>query len=270
MAGAVVAPASCPSGQMGSPVCISTTSSNGAGKDLQSQINNITTSGPNINVYTDQTNPSDYWSIGATGVSENSLMFEIAANAGINSFGIYDPNNPKTRLQLFSGTAGAGYTTSLSNPSDGNYVAQYSNANGNFISEQTAHFSTSNLFGYYLTNGADTFYSDPTLNGTSSLYPEGNPNMVAIQGNGETQLQIGTRSPATFLLNEFILAWEDTALASSNHDYNDFVVMVESVHPNANTSVPEPAILGLFGLGLLLMSVAPKLNPRRELSSIAA
>jgi hypothetical protein len=42
-------------------------------------------------------------------------------------------------------------------------------------------------------------------------------------------------------------------------DYNDFVVMVESVHP-----VPEPASLGMFGLGVLLLGAAVGLNRRRR------
>ena len=63
---------------------------------------------------------------------------------------------------------------------------------------------------------------------------------------------------ASFLSNEFLLAWEDTPFTSSDLDYNDFVVLVESVH-----SVPEPAALGMFGFGMLLIGAAVGLSRRR-------
>jgi hypothetical protein len=55
------------------------------------------------------------------------------------------------------------------------------------------------------------------------------------------------------------LAWEDQRFPDSDLDYNDFVVLVESVHP-----VPEPAVLGMFGLGALMIGVAAGMRRRRE------
>lgn len=48
--------------------------------------------------------------------------------------------------------------------------------------------------------------------------------------------------------SEYLLAWEDLAWTNSAFDYNDFVVLVESVHP-----VPEPPALETFDLGALLL-----------------
>ena len=57
-----------------------------------------------------------------------------------------------------------------------------------------------------------------------------------------------------FTNGEYLQAWED----GDDFDYNDFVVIVESVHP-----VPEPAVLGMFGIGALLIGFAAS-RRRRE------
>lgn len=243
----------------GSPACIAAYGLDGPGTGLVNILGtyNATTnkygivlSGPTYNPYTQQHVPSANWSIGATGVSENKIVLELAGNANTNTFGIYDPNNKSNFLQLFSGTASAGWTTTLINTGNGNYTAAYFNANGVFQTSATAHFSVTNLFGYYLgaASNTPTFYSNPMLNqDPGSSYANGTPHMVAYEGNGLTTLKTGNTS-GKFLSNEWLLAWEDTPFASSDLDYNDFVVLVESVHP-----VPEPAALGVFGLGVLLL-----------------
>ncbi|MGH8184136.1 MAG: DUF4114 domain-containing protein [Rhodanobacteraceae bacterium] len=242
----------------GSPVCIAPYGKDGTGTGLvnilgqnsASNPNGIVLSGPTYNPYTQQAVPSAYWSIGATGVSENKIVLELAGNANTNTFGIYDPTNKNNYLQLFSGPASAGWTTTLINLGNGNYTAQYSNASGIFQGQQTAHFGVTNLFGYYLgaASNTPTFYSDSKLNqDPGSTYANGTPHMVAYDGNNQTTIKTGNTS-GTFLSNEWLLAWEDTSFMKSDLDYNDFVVLVESVHP-----VPEPAALGMFGLGVLLL-----------------
>lgn len=234
----------CPAGTQGSPTCISTTSTDGPGKDLQTQLNNMTTSGPNIDVYNGQASPSAYWSIGASGQSANKIMLEIAGNAGSNTFGIFDKSNAGNYLQLFSGGASAGWSTLLAQI--GNvFTATYFNGSGIFQSQSSITIN-GNEFGYYLgaTGSGPAFYSDPTMNAPAgSLYPDGMRNMVAYAGNGQTYL-----NGKNFLSGETLLAWEDQAFRNSDLDYNDFVVLVESVH-----AVPEPGVLGMFGLGALLI-----------------
>lgn len=149
---------------------------------------------------------------------------------------------------MFSGPASAGWSTTLQNLGSGNYTATYLNAGGVVQGQQSAHFGATNLFGYYLSGPGGTFYSDPTMNQDSgSSYANGTPHMVAYEGNNKTVLKTGNTS-GTFLSNEWLLAWEDQPFMNSDLDYNDFVVLVESVHP-----VPEPAVLGMFGLGVLLL-----------------
>ena len=51
---------------------------------------------------------------------------------------------------------------------------------------------------------------------------------------------------STWLSNEWILAWEDLAYGRSDKDFNDFVVMIESVH-----QFPTPGSLALLSIGLI-------------------
>jgi hypothetical protein len=251
----------CPAGTQGTHVCVAT-SGGGGEPSLQGLLNGITQAGtPEINVYNDQVSPSAYWSTTASGLSENRLMFEIAGNANINSFGIFDPGNPSNTLQLFGGPAGHNAATTLMWNGGGSYTAVYLPGNGQVLSTASATFGASGLFGYYLNTSSGTFYSVISMNEPGgNTYPDGMPHMVAFQGNGETKLDnVQSGNYKLFGTGDYILAWEDSPFGASDLDYNDFVVMVESVHP-----VPEPAALGMFGLGVLLIGAAVGFNRRRR------
>jgi hypothetical protein len=240
----------------GSPVCIAPVGTDGAGTGLQDLLDGITKPGtPNFDVYHGQTSPSAYWSTSASGLGENRIMFEIAGYANSNSFGIFDPTDPTNRLQLFGGSASHNAATTLMWNGDGSFTATYLNGNGQSLGTADASFGATNLFGYYLDNGhGEVFFSVLGLNS------DGTPHMVAYQGNGQTKLDnVSTGQYATFGTSDYILAWEDLPFSRSDMDYNDFVVMVESVHP-----VPEPASLGVFGLGVLLLGAAVGLHRRRR------
>ncbi|MDE2270366.1 MAG: PEP-CTERM sorting domain-containing protein [Xanthomonadaceae bacterium] len=237
---------------MGSPTCIAPYGQDGAGTGLQDELNAITTSGPDINVYTGQYQPSSFWSIGASGGSENKILLEIAGNANKNTFGIFDPTNPNNYLQLFSGPASAGWSTLLSQTGN-TYTATYFNGSDVYQGQSSITIN-GNLFGYYLSGPGGTFYSDPSMNETGgTVYPNGMPHMVTYAGTGQTYL-----NGKKFLSGEYLLAWEDSAWGKSDLDYQDFVVLVESVH-----SVPEPAVLGMFGLGVLLIGGLAALRRRQ-------
>ena len=203
------------------------------GDALQGVLNDITVGGDSsINVNTDQLANDEIWSLTATGGSVATLVIELAGYADINSFGVYDYRDPLNSVELFSGTSSAGDQALLSIKADGSVVVNFQDSGVDFYADK---------FGYYLNSGAGvTFYSDENLNGGA----EGDDHMVAFRGTGDS-VQLPGYAPGTWTEDEYILAWEDLPLATSDKDYTDFVVMVESVEP-----VPEPALIAMLGLGL--------------------
>lgn len=207
------------------------------GSSLQNRLNDITygdaAGTADVNFYdvqTDQVADDGAWELTATGGSFNRLIFELAGYANRNTFGIYDIHDPSNRLQIFAGSAGAGAISGIVE-------------NAGFMFEVlgggSAAFSSS-TFGYYLSGPGGTFFSQDHLNAA------GGDQMVAFQGQGDLYVDASGHGPGLFTSGEFILAWEDLVVGRSDRDYNDFVVMVESVTP-----VPAPATLALLGLGLL-------------------
>jgi len=224
----------------------------GAGDDpsLQVILNNITVgSDSSVNANTDclpDANDS-YWQVGGSGGSFSTVVIEVAGNAGTNTFGVFDSGSTE-KVQLFDGAASTGAQVTLGIAlADGSVYV-----NG---SDTGINFAGGNNFGYYLgTARYGSFFSDTSLNA------DGADHMLAYQGVGDT-VQIGIWSAGPWGPGEFILAWEDLPFAPNgaallscasdcggyaDEDYNDFVVMVESVTP-----VPVPAAVWLFGSGLL-------------------
>ena len=99
--------------------------------------------------------------------------------------------------------------------------------------------TSSPTFGFFLlTPQNNMFYSEASRNA------DGADHMVAYQGEGQT-LNLPTVGTLPWNGNGFILAWEDLMASSWDYDYNDMVLMVESV-----TGVPEPGSLLLLATGL--------------------
>ncbi len=206
---------------------------NGSEASLQTIINNITVGGgSSVNVANDHIADGGdaHWAVTGSGGSVSTMIIELAGNAGTNTFGIYDSSDYSKFVQLFSGSASAGTQTMLSIKADGSVFINFSDTGINFAS---------NSFGYYLGTGRGKFYSDSTLNG-------GNDQMVALQGKGLDKIQVGGNAAGTWSKNEYILAWEDVSIPNSDWDYNDLVLIVESVEP-----VTEPGTVALLGLGLV-------------------
>lgn len=162
---------------------------------LQDDLNNITkpTTPPTpINTTTDQVFPSSHWVMDSSGGSENRVVFQATSNNGY-SFGIYDPNNINTTLQIFSADA-TSENSAVSLTENGNEFSVNNGVPVPFTNDPT------DQFGYYISGSNGTFYSDPTLNG-------GDLQMVTLQGNNKTYLKIGNNPYAKFSSGEFILGW---------------------------------------------------------------
>jgi hypothetical protein len=192
------------------------------------------------------------WSISATGGSVATLIIEIAGYSGVNTMGVYDASDSSKKVELIAGGDSAGDQVLLSIKLDGSVYKNLVDTSIDFAG---------NLFGYYLESGnGQTYYSDSTLN------PLFGDQMLAYQGQGDL-VQIANLAEGLWTDAEYVLAWEDLQAMSSlngiagtntvcpstgscinygDMDYNDLVVIVESVNP-----VPVPAAVWLFGSGLL-------------------
>ncbi|MEO8779272.1 MAG: DUF4114 domain-containing protein [Rhodanobacter sp.] len=238
----------------GTITCVASYGSDGVGTGLANYLNEydpvnnpngLVASGPGINPYTQQSGPNASWSLGAGG-NTSTILLEIAGNAGANTFGIYDLTNINNTFQLFSGTDSAGNLVTLTFDGSGVY------STGGVPS---ATFGSGSLFGYYLgTPGNGIFYSDPSKNSI------GVQQFVEFAGDGSTLFQTGAGT-TLFDSSKYLLAWEDMLATSSDQDYNDFVVIVTA---NPGVQVPEPAVLGMFGIGALMIGLFGGLRRRRE------
>jgi len=222
------------------------------GARLQSVLDNIT-KGPNpgdssVDVTTDMLpddkaagSPYDsYWSITGTGGSFATLVFKVTESGyeTLGDFGIYDYADPTKTVQLFEGdsvTPGSQATVTIK--TDGSVYTLGG-------THDTGIDFGGNLFGYYFDTenlcaaGGGFWHSDSALNG-------GQDHMYAYQGTNTDTVQLPGLAPGTWTPNEYILAWECGNLSSADKDYDDLVVMVESVEP---IPVPGAVLLGLLGL----------------------
>jgi hypothetical protein len=247
------------SATQGAPTCVATNSTDPGNVSLNqlygaggSQV-----TGTGLDIYNGQYTPSSQWQIGSTTGSFNIILKEVAGNANLNTFGIYDPTDPSNVLMIFNGPDSAGAKGTL--VYNGNGEFQYAPFGG---AATTAHFGDGASFGYYLGTPNGVFYSNPVLNNSAdeagNPYADGMHHMVAYQGGNGTNINVNGVW-GSMLNNEFLLAWEDQPFKTSDLDYNDFIVLVESVH-----SVPEPAVLGMFGLGLLLIGAGVAFRRRQH------
>jgi hypothetical protein len=214
----------------GRPFSAFGTSSDDPPTTLQQVLNNITTGGPGIDAVNDQINNAIFTN-DASGGSVATFIIEIAGFANQNTFGIYSSSDSSKTAQIFGGTAGS--------PGDQAFVSY--NLDGTIEVNGTVVASGfSDSFGFYITTPqSNTFYSEDSLN-------SGNPQALIYQGDNQTELQIGNRRGGIFSDNEFIIAFEDIVFTSSDKDFQDLVVLVESIRP-----VPEPATLVISGIFLI-------------------
>lgn len=211
-------------------------------KSLQTILNDITVvtaSNPSgnssVNTLTDAVREDydSYWEMTASSGSIATFIIEITANSASLAFGLYDPTNIAEKAMIFAGGDTAGKTAKVEIRAGGWVYVE------NVL---TPVQLSSNLFGFYLGGNVGPWYSD------SSLNPNGSDQMLAYQGpNDDYVLLPGAGFAGEWTDNEFVLAWEDVLFASGDGDYNDLVLMIESVKP---VPVPAAVLLGMIGMSV--------------------
>lgn len=215
----------------------------------------ITVGDSTVDIQNDQYLTNAEWSITASGGSvstfivaaEDASLFNAlaatsaAADSSAPAFGIYDAGNANRYVTFFSAGVSSGDQIFVSIKLDGSVFLNNQDTGVDF---------NSNKFGFFLSTGEQTWYSQAGRNNDEH-------HMLAYQGNNRDVLQIGDNAAGLFVPNEFLLAWEAAPLGEFN-DYADFVVIVESV-----VGVPEPGTLAMLSLGLLGAGFAGRRRRRR-------
>jgi hypothetical protein len=180
-------------------------------------------------------------SINVTILYQNAPLSNSGASG--TSFGIYDENNPATKIQIFG---------------PGTIPGSVGGAGTNV---STAGISGVGNYGFYATvcqpgfaSNCYTFYSDTTLNPS------------VLNSGSSFAVENGTTNPhqhfALFSLNgnatTFYLGFENSVTSSAfdgvggPEKYGDFNDVIFQITTNGGVGgVPEPATLSMMGLGLL-------------------
>jgi len=185
---------------------------------LQGYLNGV---GESINVLTDQVD-AQVWDASVSGNATFTLMIELTTpNAANNAIGVYNTTMPVSPLfNLFPGTATAGWFATAHFAGGTLRVTLYDN---NAVIQGQIMYPgvNANAFGFYLVGPSGTFYSEDYRN-------SGNPHALTYLGTGPNG-------------GNWWECFEDSRDATVDADFDDVVLMLESV-------VPVPTNMSTWGM----------------------
>jgi hypothetical protein len=155
------------------------------------------------------------WQAPVSGSAKFALKMEIAGNASQNSVGIYNAGQvTPTKYLVFPGGAAPGwYATCVFSPPSSLQVKLFDASN---VLQGTTNYTgvSLNNFGFYLHGPAGTFYSQDSRNAG------GKPQAITFAGTGP-------------YANKFWECFEDLPYASGDVDFQDSILLLESIAPTA-------------------------------------
>lgn len=223
------------------------------GNRLSDILDSVTLGGEtSIDVNADQFLEGDDWSIPEDDESEGVAIFTGDVTPSLSrvsdrplTFGVYDSTDSGKRVGLLVTGDPEGQPFVLEVAEDGTV-----RVDGNMTGVSFA----GNRFGFYLTDGVTTRYSDWHLN------PEMGVHAVFFAGNGDI-LEVEGFPPTPFGPGQWFIAWEFGDLADDTRLFDDFVVLIRTVGPYVGP-VPEPGALALLAIGLIAIGFAMKRRSR--------
>ena len=166
-----------------------------------------------INVNTDQVD-AQVWTSSVSGNATFTLMIELAGNAASNDIGVYNaggPPNPPLYL-IFPGAASAGWFATCHFGPGGSLIVFLYDQNAVFQGQTGYAGVNRTSFGFYLAGPGGTFYSQDARNAG------GNPQVLTYLGTGRN-------------FGDWWECFEDLPFAGSDHDFDDAILLLQSVAP---------------------------------------
>jgi hypothetical protein len=180
------------------------------GGTLQGYLNGV---GESINVLTDQQN-AQVWQTSASGNATFTLMIELTGSAAGNNIGVYHAGLAAPPLdQIFPGAAAAGWFATC-HFAGGNLVVTLFDNNSIIQGQNFYAGIPANNFGFYLQGPGGTFYSQDARNGG------GLAQVLTYLGTGQN-------------FGDWWECFEDAGAAQSDRDFDDAVLLIQSVVPTA-------------------------------------
>jgi len=179
------------------------------GASLQGYLNGV---GESINVATDQVD-GQVWTTSISGNATFTLMIELSGNAGGNAIGVYNSNGPVVPplYQIFPGAATAGWFATAHFAS-GNLTVTLFDQNSVIQGQNFYAGVDANGFGFYIAGPGGTFYSQDARNAG------GNAQILTYLGTGPN-------------FGDWWECFEDAAYATGDKDFEDVVLLLQSVVP---------------------------------------